>query len=130
MDQRRLLLRAVKTFHTMAWLIIEACMAYVLFTGIRGVAGHKDRMTQAAAVVVAGETLIFAASGFRCPLTAVAENLGDGSGSVTDIYLPHWFAKLLPGIHVPLILVAVLLHWRNWRNHESRDSQRRLLLGR
>jgi hypothetical protein len=37
---------------------------------------------------------------------------------------------MLPGIHVPLILVAVLLHWRNWRNHAVRDSQRRLLLGR
>jgi hypothetical protein len=127
MDQRRLLLRAVKTFHTVAWLIIEACMVYVLYTGITGRNGRK---TRAAAVVVAGESLIFAASGFRCPLTAVAQDLGDGSGSVTDIYLPQWFARILPGLHVPLILVAVLLHWRNWRNHARRDSQRRLLLGR
>ena len=127
MDQRRLLLRAVKSFHTIAWFTIEACMAYVLYTGIRG---RTDRKTGAAAVVVAGETLIFAANGFHCPLTAVAQDLGDGKGSVTDIYLPHWFARNLPGIHVPLILAAVLLHWRNWRNHAVRDSQRRLLLGR
>ncbi|MGO4227986.1 hypothetical protein AB4Y72_03860 [Arthrobacter sp. YAF34] len=135
MDQRRLLLRAVKSFHTFAWFSIEACMAYVLYTGIRG---RTDRKTGAAAVVVAGETLIFAANGFHCPLTAVAQDLGDGlgaglsngKGSVTDIYLPHWFARNLPGIHVPLILAAVLLHWRNWRNHAVRDSQRRLLLGR
>jgi hypothetical protein len=126
MDQRRLLLRAVKSFHTFAWFTTEACMAYVLYTGIRG---RTDRKTGAAAVVVAGETMIFAANGFRCPLTAVAQNLGDSNGSVTDIYLPQWFARNLPAIHVPLILVAVLLHWRIWRN-AVRDSQRRLLLGR
>jgi hypothetical protein len=127
MDQRRLLLRAVKSFHTIAWFTIEACMAYVLYTGIRG---RTDRMTGVAAVVVAGETLVFAANGFHCPLTAVAQDLDEGNGSVTDIYLPHWFARNLPGIHVPLILAAALLHWRNWRNHAVRDSQRRLLLGR
>ena len=127
MDQRRLMLRAVKAIHTIAWLAIEASMAYVLYTGVKG---RTDRKTGVAAVVVAGETLIFAANGFRCPLTAVAQDLGDSNGSVTDIYLPHWFARNLPAIHVPLILAAVLLHWRNWRNRAVRDSQRRLLLGR
>ena len=127
MDHRRLLLRVVKSIHTIAWFTIEACMAYVLYTGVRG---RTDRKTGVAAVVVAGETVIFAANGFRCPLTAVAQDLGDSDGSVADIYLPRWFARMLPGIHVPLILAAVLLHWRNWRNHAVRDSQRRLLLGR
>ena len=127
MDQRSLMLRVVKTFHTIAWIVIEACMAYVLYTGITG---RNDRKTRAAAVVVAGESLIFAATGFRCPLTVVAQNLGDGSGSVTDIYLPRRFARILPGMHVPLILFAVLLHWRNWRKQAVRDSERRLLLGR
>ena len=74
MDQRRLLLRAVKSFHTFAWFTIEACMVYVLYTGVRG---RADRKTGAAAVVVASETLIFAANGFHCPLTAVAQRLGD-----------------------------------------------------
>jgi hypothetical protein len=40
----------------------------------------------------------------------VAESLGAGSGSVTDIYLPRWFAKSLPVIHVPLVLLAIYLH--------------------
>jgi hypothetical protein len=127
MDQRSLMLRAVKTFHTIAWLVIEACMAYVLYSGITG---RNDRKARVAAVVVASESLIFAGTGFQCPLTVVARNLGDGSGSVTDIYLPRWLAKVLPGMHVPLILVAVLLHWRNWRKQTVRESERRLLLGR
>ena len=33
----------------------------------------------------------------------------------TYIYLPKWFARNLPAIHVPLIVLAVALHWRNLR---------------
>ena len=110
--ERASLLRAVKAFHTLAWFTIEACMVYVLYAGARG---RTDRKVALAAGVVTAETLVFAANGFHCPLTAVAKDLGDETGSVTDIYLPRWFARNLPGIHVPLILAAVLLHWRNHR---------------
>ena len=110
--ERVSLLRAVKAFHTFAWFTIEACMAYVLYAGLRG---RTDRSVGLAAGVVAAETLVFAANGFHCPLTAVARDLGDATGSVTDIYLPHWFASNLPVIHVPLILAAVVFHWRNYR---------------
>jgi hypothetical protein len=30
-----MLLKAVKAFHTVAWFSIEACMLYVLYSGIR-----------------------------------------------------------------------------------------------
>ncbi len=65
------------------------------------------------------ECLIFAANGFRCPSTDVAESLGAEGGSVTDIYLPQWFAHDLPAIHVPLILLAVYPHGRNIRRRRS-----------
>lgn len=110
MDEHRTLLRAVRVFHTIAWFTIEACMLYVLWSGIRG---RSDRRAGLAATVVGLETLVFAANGFHCPLTAVARNLGDSTGSVTDIYLPQWVARHLPAIHVPLIIIAVILHWRN-----------------
>lgn len=100
-------LAAVKTVHTIAWLSIESCLLAVLYTGFTGRAGRR---TAIAAAVVTGETLIFAASGFRCPLTIVAERLGAERGSVTDIYLPRWLARNLPAIHVPLLLLAVFLH--------------------
>lgn len=112
MKKHRLALRAVKTFHTLAWFTIEACMVYVLYAGIRG---RTDRTVGQAAAVVGGESLIFAANGFHCPLTPLAQRLGDRTGSVTDIYLPHWFARNLPAIHVPLIILAVVLHARNLR---------------
>lgn len=126
MDRDHVALRAVKAFHTLAWFLIEACMVYLLYAGVRG---QTDKRSGVAACVVAGETLIFAANGFHCPLTAVAKNLGDATGSVTDIYLPKWFARNLPAIHVPLLLLAVALHRRNIIAARAR-RQAALLTGR
>ena len=103
---------AVKVAHTLAWFSIESCMIYVLFAGV---AKRSDRRAAIAGAVVAGESLVFAANGFRCPLTDVAEQLGPDRGSVTDIYLPRWFAHNLPALHVPLIIAAGYLHTRNLR---------------
>jgi hypothetical protein len=110
------LLVGVKAVHTLAWFSIESAMMYVLYAGF---VRRSDRRAAIAAAVVASESAIFAANGFRCPLTDVAESIGTGRGSVTDIYLPAWFARNLPVLHVPLIVLAILLHARNLR-----DSQR------
>ena len=109
---------AGKAVHTLAWFSIEACMVYVLYAGF---AGRSERRAAIAAGVVAGETLVFAANGFRCPLTDLAERLGAENGSVTDIYLPGWFARNLPAIHAPLIALAVYLHVRNIRRQRAGD---------
>jgi len=76
---------AIKVVHTVAWLSIEACLLYMLYTGI---ARRSDRGAGIAAAVVACECLIFAVNGFRCPLTDLAESLGAVNGAVVDIYLP------------------------------------------
>ena len=103
---------AVKVIHTLVWFSIESCMVYLVYAGF---AQKTDRRAAFAATVVGGESLIFAANGFRCPLTDVAESLGDDDGSVTDIFLPRWFAHNLPAIHVPLILLTAYLHGRTLR---------------
>ena len=59
-------LTLIRGGHTLGWFSIEACMVYVLYAGF---AGRTDRRVAAASAVVAGETLVFAANGFRCPLT-------------------------------------------------------------
>lgn len=59
-------LQAIKAVHTLAWFSIESCMVYVLYAGF---ARQSDRRVAIAAGVVATESLIFVASGFRCPLT-------------------------------------------------------------
>ena len=100
-------LAAIKAVHTAAWASIEFCVGYLLWCGARG---RSDRGAAAAAAVVAGECLVFVADGFRCPLTGVAERAGASSGSVTDIYLPTWFARNLPAIHLPLLVLIGWLH--------------------
>ncbi len=105
-------LGAIKAVHTAAWFSIESCMLYVLYAGFKG---QSDRRAAVAAGVVAAETLVFAGNGFRCPLTDVAGHLGAEQASVTDLYLPRWLARNLPAIHMPLILLAALLHGRNTR---------------
>jgi len=112
-------LQAVKAFHTLAWFSIETCMAYLLYTGFRG---KTDKRAATAAAVVTGETLIFVGNGFHCPLTPLARRLGDPTGSVTDIYLPRWFAHNLPAIHVPLLVIAAVLHRRNFRKQHPKSQ--------
>jgi hypothetical protein len=104
---RRLAL--IRGAHTVVWFSIESCVGYLLWAGATG---RSDRRAGAAAAVVAGECLVFAADGFRCPLTGLAERAGATSGSVTDIYLPAWFARNLPAIHVPLLALIGCLHGR------------------
>lgn len=55
---------AIKVVHTLAWLSIESCVVYVLYVGF---AGRTDKRVGIAAAVVAGESLVFAGNGFRCP---------------------------------------------------------------
>jgi len=90
-------------------------MAYVLYAGA---ARHTGRRAALAGAVVAGESLIFAANGFRCPLTQLAEKIGAADGSVTDIWLPRWFAHNLPAVHVPLLAAAAYLNGRNLRDRQ------------
>lgn len=102
----------IKAFHTLAWLSIESCVVYVLYAGF---VGRTDRRVGIAAAVITGETLVFAGNGFRCPLTRLAERFGAETGSVTDIYLPPWFAHKIPAIHAPLLVLMTYLHVRNHR---------------
>ena len=117
---RRAAIAAVKAVHTLAWLSVEACVTYALYAGF---AGRTGKRAAAAGAVVAGEVLLFAGNGFRCPLTELAGRLGAHSGSVTDIFLPKRLARNLPAIHAPLVVLAVYLHARNLRRSRSAAHQ-------
>ena len=104
---RRVLLVAVKSVHTLIWVLVEAAVGYLLFAGVTR---RSDRTAAVAGVVVVAETIIYLGNGARCPLTEVAESLGAETGSVTDIYLPRWLARNLPVIHIPLLALALMLH--------------------
>ncbi|MGY1699818.1 SRPBCC family protein [Geodermatophilus sp. SYSU D00766] len=102
-------LAVVRGVHTAAWFVVESCVGWLLWSGLTG---RSDRRAAVAAAVVTGECLVFAGNGFRCPLTGLAEAAGAASGSVTDLYLPRWFARSLPAVHVPLLVLIAVLHRR------------------
>ena len=106
----------VKVIHTAAWFSIESCVAYLLYAGLTG---RTDRWTAIAAGVVVGESALFTANRFRCPLTEVSQWLGAESGSVTELYLPKWFAHNLPAIHVPLLVLIAFVHGRAVLRHRA-----------
>jgi hypothetical protein len=110
---------AVKACHTSVFFVVAGSILYLLYSALRR---RTDVRAAAAGAVVAGEALIFATSGWRCPLTGVAERLGADNGSVTDIYLPGWVASHLPQVTIPLVTAAVVLHARNLWDQSSRRA--------
>jgi hypothetical protein len=115
-------LTVIKAVHTLAWFSIESSVIYLLYAGLRR---KSDQRAAIAGPIVAAESLIFVANGFRCPLTKLAVTLGAERGGVTDIFLPRWFARNLPAVHAPLFVVAILLHLRNIRgDRQLRHAKR------
>lgn len=54
-------------------------------------------------------------------VTCVEARYGAQDGSVTDIYLPKWFAHNMPAIHTPLLVLMTYLHARNLWRHRYRS---------
>ena len=107
---RRYVLFAVKAVHSLAFLVIQSAILLLIFLGVRG---QTDRRAALAFGIAAGESLIYAGNGFRCPLTGLAEDLGAESGAVTDIFLPRWLASNIARIYTPLFVIGIALHLRN-----------------
>jgi len=99
----RLTVLHVKLVHTLIFVALSACVLYILVSGV------FDRITPGtwvAIVAIVIEGVVLALSGGRCPLTAVAERLGAQDGSVSDIFLPRWFADRIFPICGTLYLIG------------------------
>jgi len=116
---RAVLLFAIKAFHSAAFAVIQSAIMFLLFKGFRR---QSDRASAIAAGIAVGECAVYAANGFRCPLTDLAEDLGAQHGAVTDIYLPDWLAANIARIYTPLLAVGMFLHARNLRSRRTRRT--------
>jgi len=114
--RRPFLLFAIKAFHLGAFLVIQSAILYLLYKGIRG---ETDKPAAVAAGIAAGEALIYAGNGFRCPLTGLAEDMGAEKGQVTDIFLPKWLASNIDRIYTPILVAGIILHGRNLLRRRS-----------
>ena len=96
----------VKLIHTLIFWLLSACVLYVLFSGV---ADSITTWTWVAVGLFLVESVVLAASGWTCPLTILAERLGAVRGSVTDIFLPKWFADRIFPICGTTFGVALLV---------------------
>jgi hypothetical protein len=116
LDSRKIAIFAIKAVHSIAFAIIQTSILFLVYKGLRR---QSDRQASVAAAVAIGESVVYAANGFRCPLTGLAERLGSDHGAVTDIFLPKWLAANIARIYTPLLLWAIVLHAGNLRRRSS-----------
>jgi hypothetical protein len=106
----RITIFQIKLVHTLIFWVLSLCVAYALFSGV------ADRITVWTWVTVGlllVESVVLLASGWTCPLTILAERQGALQGSVTDIFLPRWFADRIFPICGTLYGIALLMIvWR------------------
>ena len=101
---------AIKSVHTVIFLVIASAVLHTLYSGLTG---HVSRLTKVSIAIVLGESLVFVVNRGRCPLTKVVEDLGCEHGSVSDIFLPTWFAERIPVIYGTLFAIGLAaLGWR------------------
>ena len=100
----------MKTVHTVAFLAIAGS---ILAAFADGLLGRPRRRTAVAGAIAGLECAVFAGNSFVCPLTPLAERLGDGRpGSVSDISLPDIVARNLTWVGSSVLAVGVVLNVR------------------
>lgn len=85
----RITIFRIKFVHTLIFWILSLCVLYTVYSALMG---RIDTWTWVALGLVLAESVTLAAAGWTCPLTILAERQGALKGSVTDIFLPKWFA--------------------------------------
>jgi hypothetical protein len=103
-------LRAVKTFHTIAWAVFAGCILALPIVAWTG------NFALAAALIglVLVEVAVLIANGMRCPLTDVAERYTDQRADNFDIYLPLWLARYNKAIFGWLFTAGVVWTLALW----------------
>jgi hypothetical protein len=102
----RLTVIHIKTVHTAIFAVLSGCVIYVL---VSGAFNHITGWTWIAVAAIVVEGLVLAVSGGKCPLTVLAERRGAMDGSVSDIFLPKWFADRIFPICTALFLIGCAL---------------------
>jgi hypothetical protein len=94
----------VKSVHTVIFLGMAACVFHILYAGLTG---RVSPLTMISIAVILFEGLVLLVNHGRCPLTDLAERLGSGHGSVSDIFLPAWFTPHIPAVFSALLVIGL-----------------------
>jgi hypothetical protein len=94
----------IKVVHSLVFLSMAASILYTLYSGLTN---RISRLTTVSVAAVVGEGLVFLLNKGRCLLTDLTEKLGSEHGSVSDIFLPAWFAERIPILFSPLFAIGL-----------------------
>lgn len=94
----------VKAFHSLAVLVMATASFYLMYCALTG---QRDVWVVLALVMIGVEALVYATFGRKCPLTILAQNLGDEGG---HDYLFEWLlgTKRIKYVARTLALLAVI----------------------
>ena len=106
-------LALVRSVHTVIYLVMASAVFVVLYAGVTGAHGP---WLWVATGLIGIESLIFAASGLKCPLTSIAVKYGAraGAGEVFDTFLPERITRYTFRVFGPLIVVGFSLLAARW----------------
>jgi hypothetical protein len=102
-------LALVRALHTAIYVVMAGAVFVVLYAGITGATG---RWLWIALALVGVEVAIFAGSGMKCPLTAVASRYGARQGH--DTFFPERLTRHTLTVFGPLIALGVALLAVRW----------------
>lgn len=110
MGTSRLTILQIKLLHTLIFWVLSLCVGYALFSGV---ADRIGVWTWVAVGLILIEGVILVASGGTCPLTLMAERRGAQRGTVSDLFLPKWFAdRIFPICGMLYAVALVVIAWR------------------
>jgi hypothetical protein len=97
----------IKFVHSVVFIVESIAILYILYSGVYDV---RSPWLVVAIVLVLAEIIVYVGNGTHCPLTKLARKLGDKTGDdfIADIFLPKWFAPLIPPICGALAVLGLL----------------------
>lgn len=83
---------AIKLVHSAIYLFMSTCLAWLYWAAATAT---FDWRLAVAVGAVAGEAVVLLLNGRRCPLTTLAQRLGDETGDdlIADRLLPRWAVR-------------------------------------
>ena len=104
-------LTLVRAAHTVIYVVMAGASLVVLAAGITGATGP---WLWIAGGLVAVESVVFAACGFKCPMTAMAVKYGATPDGAWDTFFPERCTRHTFRVFGPVILVGFALLAARW----------------
>ncbi|WP_293908063.1 hypothetical protein [Phenylobacterium sp.] len=104
-------LTLVRGLHTAIYLVMAFATFVVLYAGATGAHGV---WLWVATGLIGAESVVFAASGMRCPLTAVVARYDAGASGISDTFLPERLTRHTLQVFGPLVALGFGLLAVRW----------------